>query len=101
MARRVTKKDVGGCASRLADDLGKKFGGCWRRKNGKLEAVVGCWTVDYNPTYGGAVIQEIVSKGGGVTQPFGPMRRKPGVFCETTRFAQDALRVDRGRARGR
>ncbi|GAH01867.1 unnamed protein product, partial [marine sediment metagenome] len=60
---------------------------------GGLESEVGCWTVDYNAIYGGAVIQEIVSKGGGVTQPFGAMRRKPREFCETTRFAQDAIRL--------
>jgi len=93
MTRRVTKKDVGGCASRLADDLGKKFGGCWVRKNGKLQSIVGCWEVDYNPTYGGAVIQEMVNVSGGVHQPFGPMRRKPGDFCDATRFAQDAIRL--------
>lgn len=93
MARRYTKKDVGGCASRLADDLGKKFGACWTRKDGKLQAVVGCWSVDYNPTYGGAVIEEIVNTGGGVTHPFGSMRRKAREFCDTTRFAQDAIRL--------
>ena len=93
MARRYTKKDVGGCASRLADDLGKKFGGCWVRKEGKLKAIVGCWTVDYNPTYGGAQIQEIVNVGGGVTLPFGPRRLKAREFCETTRFAQDAIKI--------
>jgi len=93
MARRVTKKDVGGCASRLADDLGKKFGGCWVRKNGKLQAVVGCWEVDFNPTYGGAVIQEMVNTSGGVHMPFGMMRRKARDFCDTTRFAQDAIRL--------
>jgi len=90
---RVTKKDIGGCASRLADDLGKKFGGCWVRKKGKLEAIVGCWEVDYNPTYGGAVIQEMMNTRGGVHQPFGSMRRKGRDFCDTTRFAQDAIRL--------
>ncbi len=94
---RTSKKDLGGCASRLAKDLGKKYGKCWVRKNGKTQAVVGCWEVDYNPTYGGAVIQEIVSKGGGVRQPFGSMRRKPREFCDTTRFAQDALRLKKRR----
>lgn len=94
MADRYTKKDVGKCAARLAKDLGHKFGDCWKKKEGGgLESEIGCWTVDYNAIYGGAVIQEIMSKGGGVTQPFGSMRRKPREFCETTRFAQDAIRL--------
>lgn len=94
---RITKKDIGGCASRLADDLGKKFGGCWVRKKGKRQSIVGCWEVDYNPTYGGAVIQEMINTKGGVHQPFGSMRRKPREFCDTTRFAQDTIRLSKKR----
>jgi len=90
---RYTKKDVIGCARRLAEDLDKPFGNCWKRVEGKPKATVGCWDVDYNATYGGAVINEIVNEAGGIHQPFGPMRRKAREFCDTTRFAMDAIKL--------
>ena len=31
------------CAMRLANALGKKFGGCWKREDGKNISTKGCW----------------------------------------------------------
>ena len=91
---RVTKKQMLGCARRLVKDLDGQFGNCIIKKNGKFAGFkVGCWDVDYNPTYGGAVLYQIATEGGGQSQPFGSMRRKPSEFCDTTRFAQDAIRL--------
>ena len=92
---RYTRKDAERCAIRLAETLGKKIGKCWIKKNGKNVAIIGCWDLDYNPTYGGAVIEEIINVGGGVTHPFGSRRMKADSFCQATRMAQDAVNIDR------
>ena len=87
----VTKQEK--CAESLARKLGKKFGNCWKRKNGKNVAIKGCWKIDDNTIYGGSVIEEIFNEGGGVDHPFGPQRRKPKNFCETTRFAERTIEI--------
>lgn len=94
MADRYGRKDAERCGRRLAEAVGKEkdFGKCWRRKNG-IEAKVGCWRLDYNPVYGGAVIEEIHTVGGGITQPFGMMRRKPREFCDAVDMAIKAIDV--------
>lgn len=76
------------CAKRLARLLKKQMGDCWKKKkDGKLKAKIGCWDIDCNPIYGGCVIEEMMSEGGGVDHPFGPRRRKPTEFCDTINFA--------------
>lgn len=72
------------CAKRLADSMGKRFGKCWKRKNGRNVAKVGCWELDYNSIYGGAIITEIHNESGGITHPFGEGRLKPFEFCRAT-----------------
>jgi len=90
------RRNVGDSASRLAKTLGKEFGGCWKKdKSGNLKAKVGCWNVDYNPTYGGAMITEVVNVGGGITSPFGFKRRKPEDFIDSVNMAITAIEIDR------
>ena len=91
MADRYTKKDAISCAKSLANALGKQFGNCWTKKADKNVAKIGCWNVDYNPIYGGAVISEIVSEGGGIRHPLGSSRLKPYEFCRATNMAIDAI----------
>ncbi len=96
MARRYTKKDARKCGEAFAKGMGKKFGDCWtKKKGGGLKADVGCWNVDYNSIYGGAVITEISNEAGGITHPFGSMRRKPSEFCDTVHFASRAIEIAR------
>ncbi len=93
---RTTKKQALACAKRIATNLGKKFGNCYaKNKDGAYKSVVGCWDFDYNSIYGGGVITEIVSEGGGITHPLGSRRQKPAAFCEQVWFAEEVLRVER------
>jgi hypothetical protein len=92
MADRYTEKDAIQCGKRLADTLGKKFGNCLIKEDGN-KWVIGCWDVDYNPIYGGAVIDEIANEDGGITKPFGAMRLKPREFCDTVWFAEEAIKI--------
>jgi len=90
----VKKQDK--CAERLAKKLKKRFGDCWKKVKGKNVARKGCWYTDDNSIYGGSVINEMSNEHGGVRQPFGPQRRKPTNFCETTRFAERAIEISEG-----
>ena len=83
--------------ARFARTMGKKIGGYTKLKNGKFKANVGNWTLSYNPTYGGYVIEQIYNAGGGVSQPFGSQRHKPTQFITMMRFAMDAIDIKRRR----
>lgn len=112
MSERYTKRDAYMAFARLASALGKT----WSDDNGKLwsgsayepiavgrqlwervgpnnVACVGAWTLDHNSVYGGYVIEEIFNVGGGVTLPFGSMRRTAREFCDAVYFAENALRA--------
>lgn len=93
---RYTKKDSQRCAESLAKTLNKKFGNCWKSKDGKNTSEVGCWELDHNPIYGGSVIHEIMNESGGVDEPFGSRRLKPDHFCTATKFAEKAVRISKG-----
>src|SRR5438046_873108 len=56
-------------------------------------AAVGAWSLDHNSVYGGFVIHEIFNAGGGVSEPFGSMRRSAREFCDAVYFAENALRA--------
>lgn len=93
---RITVKNAKGCARFLAEDLGKQFGKCWEKKDGKTVSKVGCW--DLNVGFENRVImEEIANKGGGVSTPLGEARLKPSEFCDASRMARRAIEVDRGK----
>lgn len=94
MATRVTRQQVEYWFARLAEALGVSTV-AWTFEDGKSVAHVGAWGLDYNPTYGGYVIYEIMNNGGGVREPFGPYRQRPAQFVQTCRFALDALDIAR------
>ena len=80
--------------------LGKEHDDCWvKEKDGKNRAKVGCWYLDYNAIYGGAVVHEMMNEGGGVNQPFGSTRRKPRDFCDAVSMVEHALEIKTGRRR--
>lgn len=47
---------------------------------------IGAYRLDYSQ-YGGYVIEEITSEGGGVCHPFGSQRRKAEEFYDTCHYA--------------
>ena len=92
MTDRYTINDAKRCAKNLADKLGKQLGDCWEENpEGGLKSKIGCWNLDYNTIYGGAVINEIVNEGGAIRQPFGYMRRGPREFCNSVDFASNTV----------
>ena len=92
----VTKK-AESCMKNLARLMKKQAGDCWKRTKKGNKAKIGCWELDCNSVYGGCVIEEMVNEGGGVSTPFGSMRRKPTSFCETINFAIRALEYKKRR----
>jgi len=98
MGDRYTKKDAMRCAKSFASVIGKKqVGDCWKVVNGKNVAKIGCWEVDYNPIYGGAIITEIHNAGGGITHPLGEGRLRPFEFCRSLQIAERAIGIDRSK----
>ena len=92
MSDRYTTKDAERCAKQLADALNVPFGDCWKKtRDGKLKSKVGCWVMDYNSVYGGAVIEEMVNEFGGVTHPISGTRRSPREFCDTIHFSMQVM----------
>jgi hypothetical protein len=92
----TTGKDVRVQAQRLAEALGKKFsvnGDCWDRKENK--AIVGCWIVDCNPTYGGCIIEEMFNEHGAVSHPIMELRQPPRELVQSIRFALRVLEIER------
>jgi len=92
MADRYTQKDANQCGKFLADTLKKKFGECY---DGNGKAIPGCWVVDYQSMYGGAVIEQITNPEGGVTHPFGSKRMNAESFCFATHMAEKSVEIDR------
>lgn len=50
------------------------------------------YRLDYNPIYGGYVVEQIVNDGGGVSRPFGDRRRAPAEMVSTLNFVMEVLR---------
>ena len=75
---RYNQKYAAGWFRRLAEALGKDIA------EGDNFYKVGAWKLDYNPIYGGAIIEEIFNKGRAVSRPLTEYRLKPfefGVMC--------------------
>ena len=95
MATRTTRQDVQNAFERLCEMLGRPIE-AWRKdEHGKTKAVIGAWYLDWNPPYGGVIINEMVNEGGGVKNPMGNLRMKPAEFVAAVRFAEDAIHNDR------
>lgn len=47
---------------------------------------VGKYNLDYNSTYGGVLIEEIISSTGAVRHPFGAYRKSIREFCDCVSF---------------
>lgn len=101
MTDRKTEKDARAAMARIAEALGHPVGGYVKDVTAptRYRAVIGAWDLDYNPTYGGCIVTEIVTDGGGITHPLGDSRETPAVFCAMVRFALRALDTPRRDAR--
>lgn len=80
---RYTRKDAESALQRLAEATGHRVATSY--------SDIGGWSLDYAPIYGGFVIHEISTAGGGVSTPFGDRRRPAREFCDAVSFALRAL----------
>ncbi len=80
MTDRYTKKDAKRALDGLMQLLNKKH-----TKFDNSPGEIGSWYLDYNATYGGAIIHEVVSDGHGV-RTIGRNRMKPYEFCQAIDF---------------
>lgn len=80
---RYTRKDAEKAFERLVKAIGGRIAVDYKD--------VGAYRLDWNATYGGGNIEMIANDKGGVSQPFGMMRRNAREFCDAVRFATDAL----------
>lgn len=87
MAERVTKAQIQSQFARLCAALGKRQARAYND--------VGGWRIDYQPGYGGIVIEEILNSGGGVGHPIIPMRMSPREFVDTIHFTLRAMEAAR------
>ena len=80
---RGTKAQVDRVFARLLEVLGKRLAKSYKD--------VGGWQLDYNPTYGGYMIEEIHNDKGGVCTPMGQRRMPAREFHEALHFAISAV----------
>lgn len=78
---RTTKKEVEAVFKQFCEDNDFKIA--------ESAVDVGGYTLDYAACYGGYVINRISNDGGGVSQPFGYMRRGAKELVDCLRFAND------------
>ncbi len=82
-SERYTRKDAEACFKRLCETLDKRIATSYND--------VGAWSLDHNATYGGYVVDEITTDGGGISKPLGDRRRPAREFCEAVWFALRVL----------
>ncbi len=90
---KVQRKDVEAAVARLAARLGKPSGPAWVKREDGIgnRARVGVWELDYNPIYGGYVVEEIHNEAGGICRPLGDTRMKGEQFLEALYMVNRAL----------
>jgi len=80
---RYTRKDAERAFVRLCGMTGHRPARAWND--------VGGWLFDWNGTYGGGVVAEVVTDGGGQSHPLGDRRRTAREFCDAVYFAARVL----------
>lgn len=80
---RYTKQDAFAAFNRLVAAIGGRVAEDYKD--------VGAYRLDWNGTYGGGNIEQIINAGGGVRQPFGAERHKAREFCTMIHFTMKAL----------
>jgi len=82
---RFTRKDAEKALQDLCALLGKRVAKEWND--------VGAWRLDYNPTYGGFVVEQIDDEHGSISRPLGDTRVSAREFWERVHFTWRALRA--------
>lgn len=90
---RYTRKHAENAFARLVNILGTPKGPIWSTVNGRNVAKVGALQLDYNPIYGGCIVEQICNEGGAVTHPLGELRLSPFEFCQAVRMVEGAVRL--------
>lgn len=112
---RYTQRDCEGAVIRLAVALkvavlchgkemaerarycGAKVATYVKDKDGNVGASRDCVRLDYNPTYGGAVVEFTFKGHTGTWQPFGSTRLRPFEFVQAVYYATSAMDFRRWR----
>lgn len=84
---------------RIAAMLGKPTGSAWVREGDKNRAIIGTWSLDYNPIYGGYNVEEIVNESGAIRHPLGGTRMKGEAFSNALSMVAEALELSRPEVR--
>ncbi len=92
MSDRITKGHVERVFAAVAKAYGRSTDP-WGEYKKTRKATVGAWSLDYNPHYGGWVIEEIHSEAGGVTTPFGDRRLSTSQFYQALWMVLRALQI--------
>ncbi len=79
----ITKSMVEAAFARLCKVMGHKVAESYQD--------VGAWRVDYVGCYGGYVVERIDNSSGGVSHPFGIIRRNAREMYQAMHFAIDAV----------
>lgn len=80
---------------RIAAMLGKPTGSAWVREGDKNRAIIGTWSLDYNPIYGGYNVEEIVNELGAIHHPLGGTRMTGEAFSNALSMVAAALELSR------
>jgi len=84
---RTTKADTQKALEQFAKVMGKQI-----TQYDHTPEDIGSWYLDYNPTYGGARINEVCNEGYGVDLPFGD-RQPLATFVNCINFAIRAVNM--------
>lgn len=91
---RVTQNQVNEVLRQFARAMGRSTVVWKRNEDGNgYTANVGAWFLDYNPTYGGYVIQEMFNDGGAVALPLTENRMSGSEIIQAMRFAMRCIQI--------
>ena len=91
---RVTQSQVNEVFKHFAKTMGRSTVAWERSEDGNgYTANVGAWILDYNPTYGGYVINEMFNDGGAVTLPLTETRMSGSEIVQAMRFAMRCIQI--------
>lgn len=94
---RISREHIQARMERIAAKLGKPTGTAWVRDGNKNRAIIGNWSLDYNPVYGGYEVQEIVNESGAVKLPLGNGRKMSSEFNDALQMVEFALEIKEGK----
>ena len=88
---RTTRKQIEGRLDTVARLMGRQREAWIKREDGTYRANIGALYLDHNTFYGGYVVEEIATDGGGVRRPFGDGRLTAAEMWTALGMVADAL----------